>query len=146
MALDDRFWSKVDIKGLNDCWEWTAYISPKRRGHCRVNGKFMEAHRAVGIDKYGPLPTNVLVRHTCDNTICCNPNHLLIGSAQDNVDDRESRNRGAKGIKNGMAKLTEDQVKDIRDSKLSGPKLARIYNVSDTTIYDIKNKNKWKSL
>lgn len=66
----------------------------------------------------GYLPE--VVRHACDNPPCCNPLHLLGGTHADNVADKIRRGRGADGSRNGQAKLTEDEVIAIRESRASG--------------------------
>ena len=55
-----------------------------------------------------------IIRHTCDNPRCINPEHLLVGTYQDNMRDRQERNRQAKGVMQGSAKLTEADVRYIR--------------------------------
>jgi hypothetical protein len=69
---------------------------------------------------YGLLKGNtkgLVVRHTCDNPLCINPDHLLIGTHNDNVQDKVNRGRQAKGTHNGRSKLTEPEVIDIFYSK-----------------------------
>ena len=86
-----------------DCWIWTA----ARRGpygHLHVNYEYIYAHRLAYELAYGPLPDvegvtshGVVVRHDCDEPLCCNPRHLFVGTQRDNVQDRVKRGRGACG-------------------------------------------------
>jgi len=88
------------------------------------------------------------VRHKCDNRLCCNPNHLELGTHADNVKDAVERNRNVKREKHGCAKLTEQQAKEIK-LKLEHyergmiMKLAKEYNVGRTTIQQIKYGKRW---
>ena len=96
----------------------------------------------------------MVLRHTCDNPSCCNIEHLVVGTQKDNVRDMIERNRSKyhlekksiQGTKNKSNKLTENAVKDIFLSSLSCNKLAKIYNVSKTTIILIKKQNMWSWL
>jgi hypothetical protein len=68
--------------------------------------------------KTGETPE--VVRHTCDNPACVNPNHLLGGTQQQNIDDRQRRDRQAKGSRNGRSKLDADLVRDLRSRYAAG--------------------------
>lgn len=95
----------------------------------------------------GPIPEGMLVLHACDNPRCVNPEHLFLGTQQDNTDDkmRKGRHRYGhmQGEDHGMATLTEAQVREILASNVPGPQLATQYGVSDTTIYDIRARRIW---
>ena len=89
----------------------------------------------------------MVVRHTCDNKLCINPDHLVLGTHNDNVQDRVNRNRSAKGENNGRAKLTVEQVKEIRnDTILTKIQLGRKYGVDPKTIFQILNFQIWKDV
>ena len=87
------------------------------------------------------------VRHKCDNPRCINPEHLELGTRQDNMDDMKRRGRSpnTKGERNTKAKLTWDIVKAIRESSASLSVLANKYGVGRTTISDIKRGVTWIS-
>ena len=93
-GLCDRFWSKVDIKGPDECWEWKAYISTKGYGRIYAHNKVEGAHRIAWELTNGPIPSNKLVLHKCDNRKCVNPNHLYLGTHSDNICDAVERKRG----------------------------------------------------
>ncbi len=93
---------------------------------------------------FGPIEKGKVLRHSCDNRMCININHLLVGTHQDNVKDRVKRNRSAIGEKNGNSKLTKNQVLEILKSNLSNKKLAGNFNVDRTTISNIKRLISWK--
>lgn len=86
------------------------------------------------------------VLHTCDNPKCVNPAHLMLGDHQLNMKHKVERGRQMKGETHGMAKLKEDQVREIRASKLTVRALAKVYNVGHSTIGQIKKGNTWKCL
>jgi len=126
----------------NECWPWTGSIH--RDGHGQYDG--LPAHRMVYQALYGPLPDDVVVRHTCDNSPCCNPAHLITGSHADNVADRVERDRSAKGEQNGRAKLTEEQAKEIIASPHAHAYVAMQYNVTRDTVKKIRSGKLWKHL
>jgi hypothetical protein len=94
----------------------------------------------------GEIPKGMIIRHTCDQPLCININHLLIGTHQDNMNDRNERNRTQKGEMNGSHKLTKQQAKEIFDSRENQHSLARHYNVHQSTISYIKSKKIWKHI
>lgn len=87
----------------------------------------------------GDFDLSLVVRHTCDNMICCNPNHLLLGTQLDNIRDRQERGRTAVGTAHGKSKFTEEEVLYIRKASISQRKLAEKFNVNRSTIQDIQN-------
>jgi DNA-binding XRE family transcriptional regulator len=122
------------------CWEVTSH-KPHNGWYpiiCR-NGKPQRIHRYQYEQFYGPIPKGKIVRHTCDNPLCINPKHLILGTNQDNVDDRTTRGRGAKGLNNGRAKITDSQVLEIYENDTLTPlELAKKYGISRGTVYQIK--------
>lgn len=93
-----RFWEKVDRKGPNDCWLWTAAKFKKtdrQMGYGRFDGSgpFTYAHRSAWILTNGPIPDGKLVMHTCDVPLCCNPAHLKLGTHEDNMRDMHAKGR-----------------------------------------------------
>ncbi|MDE2105826.1 MAG: HNH endonuclease [Patescibacteria group bacterium] len=111
-----------------------------------MGGKSMLAPRVAYAIFYGEIGDGLVVRHTCDNPACCNPLHLMTGTHADNVRDRVTRDRSAKGVKNGRAKLTENQVREIRAMK--GTMLARDigarFGVGEDTVYLIHQGQTWR--
>jgi hypothetical protein len=136
-----RFWNKVNVKGFFDCWEWTAKIQRDGYGQYSADGRLLTASRVACELAYGPSDLDAL--HTCDNPRCCNPAHLYWGTHQQNMEDRQRKGRAAVGERNGRAKLTAGQVREIRTRPESQRKLAREFGVDWTTTRDIRRGKTW---
>ena len=151
-TLADRFWPKVDKRGPDECWPWTAYISPyigygwMGRGG-RGNGG-LNSHRASWEVHFGPVPDGLCVLHKCDNRVCVNPAHLFLGTKGDNMRDCIKKGRYRNGYLRGeaspLAKLTEVQVREILADSRKSSEIARAYNVSHAAIWMIKTRRKWR--
>lgn len=148
-TLAGRFWSKVDKRGPNECWLWTAVVNEHGYGVMRPEGRrhgpTIKAHRVslmlAGVDIEGRF-----VLHSCDTPRCVNPAHLSAGDHKENVADMVGRERQARGSRSGMAKLTEQQVAEIRARAGSGELhriLAAEYGVGRSTISRIVSRAGW---
>lgn len=127
------------------CWEWLRSKNPDGYGDLRIRGPVRSAHRVSYEAHIGPIPAGMLVRHSCDNPGCINPSHLLLGTTQDNVDDREERGRrDVRGEDNGMAKLTEADVIHIRTSPARPKELCEMYGIDRTNVWAIRAGKTWK--
>lgn len=93
--------------------------------------------------KYGEPAPGLVLRHTCDNPLCCNPDHLIPGTHAENVRDRVERGRSAKGERHGRAKLTTGKVRAIRVSDETDTALARRYGVDRALIAKIRARKIW---
>lgn len=118
--LEHRFWWKVDKDGDHHpehgrCWHWKGALVGGY-GMIMYRGKTTGAHRMSYRLHFGPISDGIMVLHKCDNPRCVNPAHLFLGSRADNNADRERKGRGGdhRGLKNGRAILTEEQVRYIR--------------------------------
>lgn len=128
------------------CIEWNKAKDKAGYGVSWLNGKWIRAHRKVYIQTYGSIPQNLVVRHSCDNRSCVNPNHLILGTHQQNSSDMVTRDRQAKGELVGTSILTNETVLIIRSLSGSSRKIASFIGCSATTVKDIKNKKHWKHL
>jgi len=146
MTLAQRFWSKVDPAPSSCCWEWTAGKSSNGYGQFKLNTKMLSAHRIAYTLTKGEIPKDLIVRHTCDNPVCCNPDHLILGTYADNMADKVERNRQAKGEQNGRCKLTVKQVMEIYNSPLTQDEIAKLYNIDQSIVSRIKHKKIWKHI
>ena len=89
-----RFWAKVDIRGPNECWEWTGSRHEKGYGHFWENNKITRAHRKSWEMVNGrQVPRRKQILHSCDNPPCVNPAHLLHGTPAENARDWVERGR-----------------------------------------------------
>lgn len=122
------------------CWLWTSYWDNKGYGIMSYGRK---AHRESFELYVGPIPDGYYVCHKCDTPCCVNPNHLFIGTTQENTKDRHSKGRSARGERSGPAKLTEEQVREIRISKESSRSLCKKYGVSYGLIGHIRRGRVW---
>lgn len=90
----DSFWAKVEKKGENECWPWKAFKNKKGYGMMGIAAsQCVNAHRVSWTIHNGPIPNGMFVCHHCDNPECTNPNHLFIGSRQDNTNDMMIKKR-----------------------------------------------------
>jgi hypothetical protein len=151
-AAKERFWSKVNTADTG-CWEWSASKCKDGYGTFTAGGYAIKAHRAAYALSNGEIPSGMVVRHSCHNPSCCNPDHLSIGTQRDNIQDmldagrqfselrkkpktthhaakigqavRQYRARlRAEGIPHsGRQKLTDEQVRALRFAYGAGAKL-----------------------
>ena len=109
-------------------------------------GKMYRHHRLVYEQEHGPIPKGMVIMHTCDNPPCINPEHLRLGTHQDNIADCVNKGRQPRGVINAKAKLTEQQILDIRNSTAKAKDLAIDYEVTKGHIYKIKSRRFWKHI
>lgn len=97
--LVDNFWSKVDIKGNSECWQWKGGTSRKGYGRFHPHPNFIiYAHRMAYILTFGEIPSGLTINHKCFNTSCCNPAHLEPMTLLENV-RYSKRNGSGSGIR-----------------------------------------------
>ena len=146
---EQRFWSKVNK--TESCWLWTAGIFSNGYGQYKNKGKMLKAHRYSYELHKGKIAEGLLIRHTCDVRSCVNPNHLLVGTQQDNINDMIERNRHryAKGESCHNAILTKDDVIEIRIFREFGftqQELGKMYGVVRETIKNVLLKKTWSHI
>jgi len=136
---------KVDINGCHIC---TSHAIHKNGYiYIRINKKLVYLHRFIYEENIKLIEKDNVLRHTCDNPSCINPNHLIEGTQADNIQDRVNRNRSAKGITQGFAKLNEEQVLEIFNNSIdSNANLARKYKMAHNTIKSIRTGKTWKHI
>ena len=140
----DNFWSKVNYPGNDiDCWEQIAAKGSNRRVYGTFSIKSSQYHKTFRAHRFawefynGPIPDKLLVLHKCDNPPCCNPEHLFLGTEQDNMTDKINKNRHVivRGSDVGTSKLTENDIDEILSGISSGKyqKVSQIYKISTPT-------------
>lgn len=161
-----RFWRRV-VKGdtPDGCWEATGRRKSTGYGHMQVrrpDGRYTSdgMHRVSWRLHYGPIPDGLWVLHRCDNRACVRPEHLFLGTVQDNHTDmvlkgRHARGRthprygkpGQRGELNGHARLTRQDVIDIRRLHAVGASLVQLslmFHVSYDCIKSVVYRQTWK--
>jgi hypothetical protein len=137
------------------CWEWPGSSNPQT-GYGQLSewasGKriLRTAHRVSYSAFKGPVTDRLQVLHRCDNRRCFNPQHLFLGTQQDNMDDMDAKGRRrtlpAIGERHGAAKATVEIVATIRASDASVPLLAREFGLSESAIWAIRKYKTWRHL
>jgi hypothetical protein len=150
-TMDERFWQKVSKHDEHSCWEWNAalmngygwFLLNKKDGP-----KFAHRVSAVLAGLIDHINSEFHVLHKCDNTKCCNPAHLFIGTNSDNVADRVKKGRTKwtphYGEANGMSKLSSDDVSIVRDlyktGNISQSKIAKMFSIQQSQVSRIVNE------
>ncbi|MCO5195548.1 MAG: HNH endonuclease [Anaerolineae bacterium] len=152
--LEQRVWSKIERAAPNRCWLWGASTDRSGYGKISVHGRMIIATRVVYELATGQsLTRDQVICHRCDNPACCNPAHLFVGSQSDNMDDMHRKQRHSqnqKGERNGNARLSAEQVREIRrryiPHKVGVKKLGKEYGVHYDTIHKIVTRKSWRHL
>lgn len=129
-----------------NCWVWQGATASNGYGSIVVAGNTFLVHRLVWKLHNGDIPDGMHILHTCDRPICCNIDHLFIGTHADNMTDKAQKGRSTQGEKQPNAKLTDDKVLEIRQKHNTGTKqadLAREYGVSYQNIHHIVHRMTW---
>lgn len=91
-----RFWAKVEK--TDECWLWRGALYLDNYGRVYINKRQYAAHKISHILTHGDIPNGMQVCHTCDNRACVRPDHLFLGTALENAQDRQKKGRGYKPI------------------------------------------------
>jgi hypothetical protein len=147
LHLKERF-EKLVIKKDEGCWGWKGSIT---NGYAKIafENLPLSGHRASWIIFKGVLPKKLFVCHKCNNALCTNPEHLYLGTHKQNMKDRKNCRRDPVGEKNGMSKLKEKEVLEMKKmfkKKISGAEIARFFNISPGIVSEIKNGHYWAYL
>jgi hypothetical protein len=131
-----RFWQKVDIKSKEECWLWEGYkaFDAKRKhyyGRFSLGKLIYQAHRISYAIYYNQDPGQFMVCHSCDTTLCCNPNHLFLGTNSDNQLDFSDKG----GILSpyGSRTFSNNQIEQIKIDFYNGMNYYELANKYKTT-------------
>ena len=133
----------------NGCWLWQGYQNKDHYGIATIHGKQIRVHRAVYEVMVGDIPPGMFVCHHCDVSNCVAPDHLFLGTQEDNMGDAATKARMPYGSRNTQAKLTEEQVQVIRELYAVGwyqRHIAARFGVGTTTIQCITSGTRWKKM
>lgn len=144
---DEKFNRLLPRGDENACWEWPSLGTNGYGVLCHQRRRYY-AHRLSYELHKGPIPEGLHILHSCDNKACANPAHLHAGTHAENM--REAAERGLmvghtsmRGRNHPLAKLTEEQARDIKYSGKSGYALWKKYGVAYSLIYRIKSGQSW---
>jgi len=151
--IEERFFRQIEK--TDSCWIWKGRLVGKGYGSIGLGGKGAKqvlAHRLSYEIHKGQIPEGMVIMHSCDNPRCVNPDHLEAGTQSQNIKDAFARMRKvqplkkAKGEECGAAKLTNEIVLGIRESKLSLKTLAELHGVSKSAIERIRYRKTWRHI
>ena len=139
----ERIESKVEKVAECGCWIWMGSITTRGYGQILSNNKTFYAHRASYMAFKGEIPEGQYVCHKCDTVSCVNPEHLFLGTQKQNLQDMARKGRSTIGERNPQAKLTVEQVLQIREMQGSHQEIADLMNISRSNVGLIKNRGRW---
>jgi hypothetical protein len=145
LSVMDRFLPNIDRSG--DCWLWLGKVDKDGYGVFYANGGDFRAHRVAYEFAFDVAPGDHFVCHRCDNPKCVRPEHLFLGTSQENTADRHAKRRDARGHRVGVAKLTHDDVVQIKAALRAGETqcdLAKRFGVRQTNISMIATGQTWR--
>jgi len=146
-SVEDSFRQHFTTGHPDKCWEWQGTMIHTGYGRLWFRDRAYIAHRLSYEVHIGPIPEGLVVCHRCDNRKCVNPGHLFLGTSQDNTADMVQKRRHRFGEGSHNALLTETQVQQIRLLVVAGVKqrdIAREFHISQTTVWQIKNRLTWR--
>lgn len=145
-------WTERVVRSdLGPCWEFPK-LSENGYGRICEKGGSVAAHRVAYEEHKGPIPEGLVVRHSCDNPPCVNPDHLLVGTNKDNTRDMFDRGRARRhrGEQHYAASLTWEQVREMRrlNAEFGVPQnsLSRLLGVNQSVVQGIIAGKTWKEL
>lgn len=142
----ERF-EKFIYYSLDGCWYWLGALSESGYGNFKSESRSERAHRVSYRLYKGPIPDGLFACHKCDNPACVNPDHLFLGTLKENQEDMSRKGRAARGSKSGMAKLTESDIKQIRQlvcvDDVSRRVVASFFKVDRGHVDKIIRRQRW---
>lgn len=128
------------------CWLWIGSLTKGYGAMSMPGGVPAKAH-VLSYELFcGTVPDGMVVRHICDVRCCVNPDHLLLGTQQDNVADAVRRLRHPRGERHGAARLTTIEAIAIRADHRSAAIVAAEAGITVRQVYYIKAGRRWGTL
>lgn len=118
-------------------------------GYISVRGKVHRLHKYIFEECFGEVPPKMVIRHKCDNRFCFNPEHLELGTHEENMRDMVERNRSLKGSKSPFAVIDEEKarlIKQLIRDKVTCRAIAERLNVKVSLVFDISAGRTWKHI
>lgn len=128
------------------CWLWDAGVGKSGYGVFKKDGRSISAHRFSYEEFVGPIPDEMHVLHKCDVRTCVNPDHLFVGTHDDNMKDSSRKGRKPRGEDNRAAKLSADDVREIRKWMKAGVRqelIAKCFGISQSAVGNISTAKSW---
>lgn len=140
----EHFWNNV--ARTETCWNWTAGLTYKGYGFLTLDRKQFRAHRYSYELHNGPIPKGMLICHRCDNRRCVRPDHLFLGTTQDNTADRHNKGRTLviRGENHWRSRVDEKAVRDMRSRRLRLAEFASLYDLTKESVRAIQRRKSWK--
>ncbi len=148
-----RLIGSCTLEPMTECWIWQKFCNPKGYGQVGIGSRKDGSRRVGPASRWiwgcvnGAVPDGLYVLHTCDNPPCVNPAHLFLGTNNDNMQDmkRKGRCSDQRGVRNSNAKLSIQQVDEIRHTPaaISTAALARRYGVSHSAVWAVRTGLRW---
>jgi len=142
----ERIKKRADVDPGTGCWNWSGVLHKQGYGMIRSGRTHHLTHRASYKVFKGEIPDGLFVCHRCDNRKCVNPDHLFLGTVQDNQRDMKSKDRSMFGEKSSAAKLKESDVLQILSLKggMTQRAIAKMFNVSPSLVCMILKGAVWQ--
>lgn len=160
LSVSERLWQYIDVRGVDECWLWTGGRNRQGYGQFamptgRSGGRLVTAHR-LAYEQFWRTELVGIACHTCNKKSCCNPLHVYDGTFSSNAKDivragnhvfMRPEHPHARGERNGLARLNESAVRDIRARYAAGgisqQKLADEYGVNQSKISAVVRRETW---
>lgn len=142
---------EVKIRITPGCWLWTGEKGGKGYGRMTIAKKYLMAHRLSYELYVGPIPSGMIICHTCDNPACVNPDHLWPGTDKTNAEDKMAKGRWAcgkrvPGQELSYARLSDEDVYAIRADGRYLKLISEEYGISAAHVNQIKTRIRWQHL